>query len=368
VGKKPLDSLKVAIVHDWLVTIAGAEKVLIELLELFPQADLFSIVEFLSPLERKKLLNKKAKTTFIQHLPFSSKFFRNYLPFFPLAIEKLELKEYDLIISSSWAFAKGIKKEPHQKHICYCHTPIRYAWDLFEEYTSSLPPIKKQIVRIILKNIRLWDIKTSKNVDLFIANSSCVQERIKRIYKRKAVVINPPIDTYKFEPWFKKEDYYLTLSRLVPYKKTALIVEAFNNMPDKKLIVVGKGEELSYLQKIAKSNIQVLGYQEDKEVVNLMQRAKGFVYGALEDFGIVMGEALSTGTPVIAYGKCGALDIVKEGKNGIFFHEQTPQEIIKAVKKFEEIEFDYEIIRNSALKFSRENFRKKVKKVIGEIF
>ncbi|MRI58589.1 MAG: glycosyl transferase family 1 [Epsilonproteobacteria bacterium] len=359
------ETIRVAIVHDWLVTIAGAEKVLIELLRLFPDADLFALVDFLDQKDRKKIFGKKAKTTFIQHLPFARRAFRNYLPLFPKAIESLDLRGYDLIISSSWAFAKGVKKEPHQKHICYCHTPIRYAWDLREEYLGHLSPIKRPVVDRVLESIRKWDRQRSNSIDRFIANSSCVKDRIARIYDQEAVVVHPPVDTQKFTLCRQKEEYYLTLSRLVPYKKTALIVEAFNQMPNRRLKVVGVGEEYERIKNMAKENVEVLGYKEDDEVVELMRKAKGFVYAALEDFGIVMAEALACGTPVIAYGVCGARDIVTP-KSGIVFKRQDPKSIQLAIERFESQRFDHEKIRESALQFSQKNFLQKIDKIVHE--
>ena len=361
------EAIRVAVVHDWLVTKGGAERVLKEILSLFPNADIFTLVDFLSPKDRQEILRgKKTTTTFIQHLPFAKKHFRNYLPLFPKAMESLDLSGYDLIISSSWAFAKGVRTHKNQKHICYCHTPIRYAWDLYEEYTKNLPPIKKQIVKLALAYIRHWDRK-SNNVDAFIANSRCVAKRIERVYGKESYLIHPPVDVEHFRPEkIEKEDFYLTLSRLVPYKKTKLIVEAFNQMPQKRLIVIGDGEELESIKNIAKSNITILGYQPDEVVKSYMQKAKAFVYAALEDFGIVMAEALAAGTPVIAYGECGASDIVCDNC-GVKFFSQDVNAIIDAVKRLEERKFDYHALMDIALQFSRENFRGKFIKVVDEV-
>ncbi len=221
--------MKIAIVHDWLVTNAGAEKVLKAILEIYPDADIFSLVDFLSDSERAIVLKGKyAHCSFIQKLPFAKKYFRNYLPLFSIAIESFDLCKYDLIISSSWAVAKGVKTTKKQTHICYCHTPVRYAWDLYDEYTSSLSGIKKLLVVWSLKKLRKWDIDSLGRVDYFIANSKFVQERIKRTYNRNSTVIYPPVDIDKFTLFVNKEEFYLTASRLVPYKKTKLIVEAFN--------------------------------------------------------------------------------------------------------------------------------------------
>jgi glycosyltransferase involved in cell wall biosynthesis len=351
--------LKTAIVHDWLVTNGGAEKVLKAILEIFPEADVFSLVDFLNDNDRRDILyGKYAKTSFIQNLPFAKKHFRNYLPFFPKAIESLDLSDYDLIISSSWAVAKGVKKHNNQLHICYCHTPIRYAWDLYDEYTSNLLFFKKFLVQKTLKYIRKWDIQTLDRVNFFIANSNFVKERIKRIYNKTAKVIYPPVDMEKFKLYEKKEEFYLTASRLVPYKKTKLIVEAFNKMPDKKLVVIGKGEEYQAIKRIAKSNIEILGYQKDEILVDFMKKAKAFVYAAIEDFGIVPVEAMACGTPVVALNKGGTAETVINGITGVLFEKQSKEYIINAINLFEKQKFDFNIIRKEALKYDKKNFKK----------
>jgi glycosyltransferase involved in cell wall biosynthesis len=355
--------MRVAIIHDWLVTNAGAEKVLKEIIDLYPTADIFAIVDFLNEKDRKNILKGKfAKTSFIQKLPFAKRYFRNYLPLFPKAIESFDLREYDLIISSSWAFAKGVKKSKNAIHICYCHTPIRYAWDLYDEYTLNLKQPKKLIVQKTLQYIRKWDINSINRVDYFIANSNFVKERIKRIYNKDAKVIYPPVDLKRFTLYEKKEDFYLTASRLVSYKKTKLIVEAFNKMPNKKLIVIGDGEEFDTLKAIAKDNITIMGYQEDNILTSYMQRAKAFVYTAIEDFGIVIVEAQACGTPVIALNKGGSAEIVEDKVSGVLFKNQTISDIILALKEFEKLKFNYYTIRQRALKFNnfKENFKRYV--------
>jgi len=358
---------KTAIIHDWLVTNAGAEKVLKKLVELYHDADIFSLVDFLSDKDRCEILKGKyAKTSFIQKFPFAKKHFRNYLPLFVKAIESLDVSGYDLIISSSWAVAKGIKKNKNQLHICYCHTPIRYAWDLYDEYTSNLKQPKKFLVKQTLRYIRKWDISTLDRVDYFVANSNFVRERIKRIYNRDAKVIYPPIDIDKFSLCTQKDDFYLTVSRLVPYKKTRLIVEAFNEMPEKTLVVIGYGEEYEKIRKIAKSNIKVLGYQSDNVLIKYMQKAKAFVYAAIEDFGIVPIEAMACGTPVIALNKGGTAETVINSINGVHFEKQSKESIIKAIKNFERLKFDPEVVRESVFKFSnfKELFDNFVKSVL----
>ena len=359
--------MKIAIVHDWLVTDAGAEKVLKSILDIYPDADLFSLVDFLDDKDRQSILGTKVvRTSYIQKLPFAKNHFRNYLPLFPNAIESFDLSSYDLIISSSWAVAKGVKKNADQLHVCYCHTPIRYAWDLHDEYTKNLPWLKRLLVQNILKYIRNWDLTTVDRVDYFIANSKFVQERIERIYHRKSTVIYPPVNVNTFTLYEKKEDFYLTASRLVPYKKTKLIVEAFNKMPDKKLVVIGSGEEYDTIKKIALDNIKVLGYQSDERLISAMQRAKAFVYAAIEDFGIVPIEAMSCGTPVIALNKGGTKETAIHKVTGVHFEEQTQQSIIDAVAYFEKLNFDHKNIRKESNKYT--NFKKEFLSFITKIY
>jgi glycosyltransferase involved in cell wall biosynthesis len=357
---------KVAIVHDWLVTNAGAEKVLKALIDIYPGADIFSIVDFLSKSDREAVMGgREAKTSFIQKLPFAKKHFRSYFFLFPLAIESFDLSEYDLIISSSWAVAKGVKKNADQLHISYCYTPIRYAWDLYDEYTANLSQPKKLFVQTTLRYIRRWDIKTLYRVDHFIADSIFVQERIKRTYNRDSVVIYPPVDTQNFSYEPHKEEFYLSASRLVPYKKTKLIVEAFNEMPEKKLLVIGRGEEYKAIKEIAKANISVLGYQERDKLIRYMQKAKAFVYAAIEDFGIVPIEAMSCGTPVIALSKGGTAETVTDGKSGVHFHEQTKEDIIEAVYRFEKQSFDLASISKDVQAYNTKRFQGEIKEFIN---
>jgi glycosyltransferase involved in cell wall biosynthesis len=357
--------LKIAIVHDWLVTNAGAEKVLKAILDIYPNADVFSLVDFLGDNDRKVVLKGKyAKTSFIQKLPFSKKHFRNYLPFFPKAIESFNLSSYDLIISSSWAVAKGIKKTDNQVHICYCHTPIRYAWDLYDEYTSNLTWPKKFLVQHTLKYIRKWDLSTVNRVDYFIANSKFVQKRIQKTYNRNSKVIYPPVDIEKFSLYKQKEDFYLTASRLVPYKKTKLIVEAFNKMPNKKLVVIGAGKEFEEIKKIAKKNVTLLGYCEDNILVKNMQKAKAFVYVAVEDFGIIPIEAQACGTPVIALNDGGTAETIIDGFNGIHFEKQNVENIINAIKRFENLEFDSVKISQSTKFYSISKFKQEIESFV----
>ena len=358
--------MKIAIVHDWLVTDAGAEKVLRALIDIYPHADIFSLVDFLNNKDRDAVLNGKfAKTSFIQTLPFTKKHFRNYLPLFPHAIESFDLSTYDLIISSSWAVAKGVKKHKNQLHISYCYTPIRYAWDLYDEYTSRLKQPKKFIVQKSLKYIRNFDIETLDRVDYFIADSKFVQDRIKKIYGRESTIIYPPVDVDNFKVCNEKDDFYVTASRLVPYKKTKLIVEAFNKMPDKKLIVIGDGEEYESIKTVAGNNVTLLGYQDKKIMIEYMQKAKAFVYAAVEDFGIVPIEALACGTPVIALDEGGTHETVTHKINGVHFKKQKIEDIISAVNEFETLIFNSQEISNQAQSFSTKRFKKEIELFIN---
>lgn len=360
--------MKIAIICDWLVAIGGAEKVLGELLQCYPQADLFAVVDFVDPAKRDFLQNKPVKTTFIQKLPFAKKLYRSYLPMMPLAIEQLDLSSYDVIISSSHAVAKGVITGPDQIHISYVHSPMRYAWDLQHQYLRETGLDKKPhglLARYFLHKLRLWDLRAANGVDHFIANSQFIAQRIQKTYRRPAEVIYPPIDITRFTPHTKKEDFYLTASRLVPYKRIDLIVDAFAAMPDKKLVVIGDGPEMAKIASKARQNIKILGYQADDVLISHLQRAKAFVFAAEEDFGLVPVEAQACGTPVIAYGKGGALETVKGLEQmqptGVFFPEQTVAALTAAVKKFEANQGRFTVascVANSA-RFAPQQFKQK---------
>lgn len=361
--------MKVAVVCDWLVTYAGAEKVLEQILHIFPEADLFAVVDFIPEGKRDFILNKPVTTTFIQKLLKAKEKYRNYLPFMPIAIEQLDVSDYDLIISSSHCVAKGILTGPDQVHISYVHSPIRYAWDLQHQYLREAGlthGMKSKIARMIMHYMRIWDTRTSNGVDYFLANSNFIARRIWKCYRRKADVIYPPVDIEKFTFSREKEDFYLTASRMVPYKKMDLIVEAFSQMPDKKLIVIGKGPDFKKIKKLAGPNVTLMGYQPDAVLKDFMRRAKAFVFAAEEDFGITPVEAQACGTPVIAFGKGGSLETVrgygvKENPTGIFFYEQKIPAVKKAIEQFESIsdKISTEGCRKHAERFSISAFRTK---------
>jgi glycosyltransferase involved in cell wall biosynthesis len=362
--------VKIAIVHDWLVTYAGAERLLEQIINIYPEADLFSLVDFLPKEKRFFIKNKTVKTSFIQHLPFAKRKYRNYLPLMPFAIEQFNLSEYDLIISVSHAVAKGVKTHRNQKHICVCCSPIRYVWDLREQYlkeTGLNLGVKGFLANWMLDRIKKWDIKTLDRVDEFVAISEYIKKRIKRNYNRDSFVLYPPVSMEKFEVREDKEDFYLIASRMVPYKKMPLIVEAFSKMPDKNLIVIGEGPEFKKAKSRATSNVKILGYQDDETLKKYMQKAKAFVFAAEEDFGIVPVEIQACGTPVIAYSRGGALETVVPNETGIFFNEQTVESLIDSINYFEKNvnKFNPVKIRKNAERFSVQIFRKEFKKFIS---
>lgn len=358
--------MKVAVIHDWLVVYSGAERVLTEILALFPQADLFSVVDFLPAEDRVKLSGKQARTTFVQRLPWARRRYRGYLPLMPIAVEQLDLSAYDLIISSSHAVAKGVLTGPDQLHISYVHSPIRYAWDLQHQYLQEAGlarGLKSILARLLLHYVRLWDQRTSTGVDHFIANSQFISRRIRKAYGRDAAVIYPPVDTELFTPAGSKENFYLVASRMVPYKRIPLIVEAFRGMPEKQLVVIGDGPDFSLARKCAASapNIQLLGYQPLEVLRDHMRRAKAFVFAAEEDFGIAPVEAMACGTPVIAYGRGGVLETVDATTghaSGIFYEEQSVDALRAVIERFEAgPSISAEACRTAALRFSSERFR-----------
>ena len=311
--------MRVAIVHDWLTVYAGAEKVLEQMFNIWPDADLFAVVDFLQEKDRHFVKGKRARTTFIQRLPKAATRYRNYLVLMPLAIEQLDLSSYDIVVSSCHAVSKGVITGPEQLHVCYVHSPIRYAWDLQHQYLAESrmsTGIKGWIARVVLHYIRMWDVRTANGVDCFVANSGFIARRVAKVYRRDASVIYPPVDIDAFSFVGKKGDFYLTASRMVPYKKIRLIVEAFSRMPDKTLVVIGEGPEFERVRAAATPNVRILGYQSFDVLRDHMQRARAFIFAAEEDFGITPVEAQACGTPVIAFAKGGALETVR-GKNGI---------------------------------------------------
>ncbi len=360
--------MRVAIVHDWLAVYAGAEKVLEAALELYPAAPIYTLVYQQESFKGTRIAEHPVHTSFIERFPRGREKYRAYLPLMPLAIEQFNLSDYDVVISSSHAVAKGVLTRADQLHISYVHTPIRYAWDLQFQYLKEAGierGLKSVIARLILHYIRLWDIASANRVDVFVANSYYVARRIWRVYRRKARVIYPPVDVDRFTPRSQREDFYLTLSRFVPYKKIDLVVEAFTRL-GLPLVVIGDGPDFDKVKRFAGPNVQLLGYQPDSVVKDYMERCKAFVFAADEDFGITPVEAQAAGAPVIAYGKGGVTETVVPRETGIFFHEQTVESLSEAVQEFEtsKYRFDLERIRQNAERFSKRRFQREFSELV----
>lgn len=364
--------MKVAIVQEWLVTVGGSDKVVKAILDVFPDADIYTLVAKKDVCDELGIPWEKVHTSFIQKMPLGTKKHRAYLPLFPFAIEQFDLRGYDVVISSSHCVAKGILTKADQLHICYCHSPIRYCWDMYNEYLEEShldKGFKSWLVRLMLHPIRQFDAIAGSRVDYYISNSDYVGQRIRKTYRRKATTIHPNIDISNFELCNDKQEYYLASSRLVAYKKIDTIIEAFNQMPDKKLVVIGGGPNLDAYRKLAKNNVTVMGYQPFDVLKDKMQHAKAFVFAADEDFGMIPIEAQSCGTPVIAYGHGGSLETVNGGKTGLFFYEQTPEAIVEAVNRFEAMDsqpFAPADCRQWAEGFSEERFKREIKEFVEE--
>ncbi len=374
--------MKVAIVHEWLTVIAGSESCFKVFTEIYPEADIFVLISDENSLKELGIDPKRVKNSFIQKLPKSKTKWKSYLPLFPYAVEQFDLAEYDLIISSSHAVAKGVITNANQIHICYIYSPIRYAWDLYHQYlreSNLTKGIKGFLAKFILHYIRQWDLGTSNRVDEFIPISKYIEKRVWRTYRRESYkVIYPPVAIHDFTLKTEKEDFYFTASRQVPYKKIDLIVEAFSKMPNRRLVVIGDGPEANKIKEKATSNIEILGYQKFEVLKDYMQRAKAFVFAAEEDFGIIPIEAQACGTPVIAYGKGGSLETVRgkfvnqnieNGDTGVFFDKQTTDSLKEAVSYFEEnySKFDAKKIREFAVSFDKEIFKENIIKTFAEI-
>lgn len=359
--------MKTAIIAEWLCNYAGSERVLEQIIACFPEADIFAVVDFVPEAERAFLQGKRPITSFVQNLPFARKHFRYYLPLMPLAVEQFDLSGYDLILSNSHAVAKGVIVGPDQLHVSYVHSPMRYAWDLQYQYLHETGLDGRWlgwVARYGLHRLRLWDVRTPLGVDKFIANSGFIRRRIQRIYGRDSSVIYPPVDVDAFTPQAEKADYYVTASRMVPYKRMDLIVEAFSARPERRLIVIGDGPEARKIRRLAGPNVELLGHQPFAVLRGHLQQARAFVFAAEEDFGILPLEAQACGTPVIAYGKGGALETVKglgmAGQpTGVFFGEQSGESLLAAVDVFESAsgQFDPVAIRKHAEQFSVARFR-----------
>ena len=353
---------RTAIVHHWLVTMRGGERVLEALMEIFPHADLFTLV-----CDRRGLSSAFARTrihtSFLQRLPRPAQWYPYYLPLFAAATMRLDLSGYDLIISSDAATMKGVRPGPHATHICYCHTPMRYVWEGYESYRQFGGALAKLALPIFRAPLRLWDFRAAQQVTHFLANSRNVADRIHRCYLRESCVVYPPVDTEYFippPPTQRRQDFFLVVSQLVPYKRLDIAVQAFNRC-DRPLIIIGDGPERRGLQRQANSNVRFLGFQPDEVVLQAMQNCHALVFPGEEDFGIVMAEAQACGTPVIAFARGGANEIVVDGATGVFFEEQTTVSLLEAVSRFEGLRLDGHCARTSALRFSRSRFQEQIR-------
>lgn len=369
--------MKVAIVHDWLTVRAGAERVLEQIINCFPTADLFAMVDFLPPEQRAFCRGKPVTTSFIQSLPGARTHYRQYLPLMPLAVEQLDLSPYDVIISSSYAVAKGVITGPDQLHVSYVHSPARYAWDLQHEYlreSGLTKGVKSYLARWMLHRFRLWDTRSANGVDSILANSRFIANRIWKTYRREAKVIYPPVEIPAGQLRENREDFYLTISRMVPYKRVPLIVEAFASLPSRRLIVIGEGPEFDKVKGLAGRNVTVMRYESPEMAQFYMQRAKAFVFAAEEDFGITPVEAQGCGCPVIGFGKGGLLETVNgldtQMPTGVFFDRQCVEDIVEAIGTFE---VNAELItpracQANAMRFSADAFCKRFRTHVEQTF
>ena len=352
-----LSGRRTALVHHWLVTYRGGERALEALSDLFPSADLFTLVYERSQMSAS-LKRHHLRSSFLQRLPRPSRWYPYYLPLFPLATERMDLTGYDLVISSDAATMKGVRVSPHAVHICYCYTPMRYIWSESAASSHAVGPIRRLALRTVRTYLREWDYQAAQRVTHFVAISEAVKKRIHDAYGRKSAVIYPPVDTERFvvSPLNQTAPgFFLFVSQLVPYKRADLLIEAFNRC-GRPLLVIGDGPERRRLQEHAKPNIQFLGPQPQHTVIEAMQQCRAFVFAGEEDFGIVMGEAQACGRPVIALGRGGAREIVEDGTTGILFEEQSADSLLDGLERFQRIRFDASTIRASALKFARPRF------------
>lgn len=362
--------MKVAIVHYWWLSNRGGEAVVAALLELFPDADLFVHVcdealvrETLGPSFKGRII-----TSFISRLPGAKRHYQKYLPLMPLALEQLDLTEYDVVISSESGPAKGVVTRPDAVHICYCHSPMRYVWDMYHEYVGRAGRLVRTLFPAIAHWLRVWDRVTADRVDVFVANSSFIAARIRKFYRRDAEIIYPPVATASFSHQQERGDYYLCLGQLVAYKRADIAVDAFSHLR-LPLVVIGEGETLNELKARAAPNVKFLGRQPFSVVKEHLERCKGLIFPGVEDFGIVPVEAMASGAPVIAYGRGGALDTVVDGKTGVLFHEQSVDALMDAVRQVEnaDIRFEPEVLRQHALSFDRQFFKQRVSELVARM-
>lgn len=354
--------MKVAIVHYWWLSNRGGEAVVAAIAELYPEADLYVHVCD-EPLVRKTLgagFKGQVITTFIARLPGAAKHYQKYLPLMPVALEQLDLSAYDLVISSESGPAKGVITRPDALHVCYCHSPMRYVWDMYPAYLQGAGRFVRALFPWVAHWLRVWDRASADRVDHFVANSSFVASRIRKFYRRDAEVVYPPVNVTAFDHRRERGDFYLCLGQLVPYKRADMVVEVFNRL-GLPLVVIGEGELLDRLKAIAAPNVQLMGRQAFSVVKEKLETCKALVFPGLEDFGIVPVEAMASGAPVIAYGKGGALDTIVHGKTGILFDEQSNSALEAAIRGFEagQHRFDVETLREHAAGFDKSIFQRR---------
>lgn len=352
--------MKMAIVHEWQSVYGGSERLLAEILHLLPQAQVHALIHNRKNLMGTPLENINVKTSFLQKIPRVENLYRGLLPLMPLAIESMNLRDYDVVLSISHAVAHGIKAHKNQTHISYICTPMRYAWHLQQDYLHLHHldrPILGSAARLTLSLLRHWDRTSADRADHLLAISHWTAEKIKQAWRRDSHVIHPPVEVDRFIPAETREDFYIHVSRLVPYKLTAEIVKAFNELK-LPLLIVGDGPEMPRLKNLAKENVKLLGYQSDEVIANLLSRARAFVYMATEDFGIAMVEAQAAGCPVIAFENGGAAEIVRDGETGLLFQEQSSRSLSEAVLRSQKMKFESKMTQENAARFSSSRFRR----------
>ncbi len=357
---------KVALVHDYFIQMGGAERVAEEMHKIYPSAPMFTTVDLRRQIP-DELRGAKVHTSRMQNLPGMQKHFRHYFALYPLAVESLDLKEFDLILSSSSGYAKGVRKRRGAVHVCYCHTPMRWAWR-YEDYAAreQFGTLKRKALPLALAALRRWDLRAAAQPDFYIANSNNTARRIKEIYGRESVVIPPPIDVRRFSADEPDADYYLILSRLIAYKHLDLAIEACKKL-NRRLVVIGDGPDRKRLESLAGKETEFLGRQPDQIVAKYASRCRALLFPGEEDFGMVPLEINAAGRPVICYGAGGALETIVEGETGIFFKEQTTASLIDAIEKFESLEWNRQTIRRHAEKFDNKIFTERIKEFLCQV-
>lgn len=364
-------NFSLALIHDWLDSFGGAERQIEQIIDLFPQADLYTVFDLRQGESKNKLAGTRIHTSALNRLPYVHKYYRNLLLLAAREVEKFDLSQHDIVLSVSSALSKGVVTHAGQTHIAYVNSPARYAWGMQAEYLQGMGGLKRMFANELLHRFRMWDIRTANGIDLFCGNSRYIQERIWKVYRRRSHLLYPPVDTSAFSPGTgQRDDFYVTASRMVPYKRIPLIVEAFSRMPDKRLVVIGDGPEMALVKSKATPNVEILGYQSFEVMLDHFQRARAFVFAAREDFGIVPVEAQACGTPVIALGHGGTAETIRplsgDRPTGVWFDEQTSDAIVDAVQRFERSvdRFDPAEIRRNALFFGNDRFQREVAQLV----